>query len=167
MEEQRSGKGNRKKIALIVAGVCLLLVCGIAGFLLLSSGNSGSGATVGSYDSMSKEEIQAQLDQQARDSMMTISLDMTPTVSENGAKLAVHVENVPENRFSQVVEVSQGGKTIGSYKGLKPGEKLDEIDVENCTTGAAVVTISAMDDKTDEASGNPSSFQVDVVADQG
>lgn len=108
------------------------------------------------------EEIQAELDRQARESMMTISLDMTPTLSADGSKLAVRVANVEENRFDQLIEVEQDGKVIGSYKGLKPGEKLDEIDVTGAKTGDATVTVQAMEDG--EPSGNPSGFEVTITA---
>lgn len=84
---------------------------------------------------MTKEEIQAELDRQARESMMTISLDMTPTLSADGSKLAVRVANVEENRFDQLIEVEQDGKVIGSYKGLKPVRSWTRIDV----TGAKPV----------------------------
>lgn len=51
---------------------------------------------------------------------------------------------------------------IGSYKGLKPGEKLDEIDVTGAKPGAATVTVQAMEDG--EPSGNPSGFEVTITA---
>ena len=111
---------------------------------------------------MTKEEIQAELDRQARESMMTISLDMTPTLSTDGSKLAVRVANVEENRFDQLIEVEQDGEVIGSYKGLKPGEKLDEIDVTGAKLGAATVTVQAMEDG--KPSGNPSGFEVTITA---
>ena len=58
--------------------------------------------------------------------------------------------------------MEQGGKVIGSYKGLKPGEKLDEIDVIGAKTGEATVTVQAMEDG--EPSGNPSGFEVTIAA---
>ena len=150
----------KKRRALIVVGVLLLALCAGDACLALKGGKTG-GATLG-YDDMTKEEIQAELDRQARESMMTISLDMTPTLSADGSKLAVRVANVEENRFDQLIEVEQDGKVIGSYKGLKPGEKLDEIDVTGAKTGDATVTVQAMEDG--EPSGNPSGFEVTITA---
>ena len=115
----------KKRRALIAVGVFLLALCAGGAYLALKGGKTG-GATLGGYDDMTKEEIQAELDRQARESMMTISLDMTPTLSADGSKLAVRVANVEENRFDQLIEVEQDGEVIGSYKGLKPGEKLAE-----------------------------------------
>lgn len=152
---------DTKRGALIVVGVLLLALCAGGAYLALKGGKTG-GATLGGYDDMTKEEIQAELDRQARESMMTISLDMTPTLSADGSKLAVRVANVEENRFDQLIEVEQDGKVIGSYKGLKPGEKLDEIDVTGAKPGAATVTVQAMEDG--EPSGNPSGFEVTIAA---
>lgn len=135
----------KKRRALIVVGVLLLALCAGGACLALKGGKTG-GATLGGYDDMSKEEIQAELDRQVAESMMTISLDMTPTLSADGSKLAVRVANVEENRFDQLIEVEQDGKVIGSYKGLKPGEKLDEIDVTGAKPGAATVTLKAQGD---------------------
>ncbi len=104
----------RKRRALIAVGVLLLALCAGGAYLALNGGKTG-GATLGGYDDMTKEAIQAELDRQARESMMTISLDMTPTLSADGSKLAVRVANVEENRFDQLIEVEQGGKVIGSY----------------------------------------------------
>lgn len=97
----------RKRRALIVMGVLLLALCAGGAYLALKGGKTG-GATLGGYDDMTKEEIQAELDRQARESMMTISLDMTPTLSTDGSKLAVRVANVEENRFDQLIEVEAG-----------------------------------------------------------
>lgn len=80
----------KKRRALIAVGVLLLALCAGGAYLALNGGKTG-GATLGGYDDMTKEEIQAELDRQARESMMTISLDMTPTLSADGSKLAVRV----------------------------------------------------------------------------
>ena len=145
----------------IAVGVLLLALCAGGACLALKGGKTG-GATLGGYDDMTEEEIQAELDRQARESMMTISLDMTPTLSADGSKLAVRVANVEENRFNQLIEVEQDGKVVGSYKGHKPGEKLDEVDVTGAKPGAATVTVQAMEDG--EPSGNPSGFEVTIAA---
>lgn len=134
----------RKRRALIAVGVLLLALCAGGAYIALKGGETG-GATLGGYDDMTKEEIQAELDRQARESMMTISLDMTPTLSADGSKLAVRVANVEENRFDQLIEVEQ-----------------DEIDVTGAKPGAATVTVQAMEDG--EPSGNPSGFEVTIAA---
>lgn len=62
----------RKRRALIAVGVLLLALCAGGAYIALKGGETG-GATLGGYDDMTKEEIQAELDRQARESMMTIS----------------------------------------------------------------------------------------------
>lgn len=161
MTDQIDTKMRARRRILVAAAALLLALCVGGAYLALKRGETG-GATLGGYDGMSREEIQAELDRQVEDSMMTISLDMTPTLSEDGGKLAVRVANVEENRFDQSIEVEQDGKVIGSYKGLKPGEKLDEIDVTGAEPGAATVTVQAMEDG--EPSGNPSGFEVVIAA---
>lgn len=69
---------------------------------------------------------------------------------------------VDEYQLGKLEECEQGGKVIGSYKGLKPGEKLDEIDVTGAETGDATVTVQAMEEG--EPSGNPSGFEVTITA---
>lgn len=150
----------KKRRALIAVGVFLLALCAGGAYLALKGGKTG-GATLGGYDNMSREEIQAELDRQVEESMMTISLDMTPTLSADGTKLGVRVANVDENRFDQLIEVEQGGEVVGSHKGLKPGEKLDEIEVSGMEAGPAVVTVSALD-ADGGVHGNPSQFEVEV-----
>lgn len=77
----------RKRRALIAVGVLLLALCAGGAYLALNGGKTG-GATLGGYDDMTKEAIQAELDRQARESMMTISLDMTPISRSTSAGLA-------------------------------------------------------------------------------
>lgn len=69
------------------------------------------------------------------------------------------LRRVPGTRSSKLTAFK---KVIGSYKGLKPGEKLDEIDVTGAKPGAATVTVQAMEDG--EPSGNPSGFEVTIAA---
>lgn len=156
-EMLHDGRGKFAALAVLLIIVAAALAIYVIGF----SGRSGGGATLGDYDGMSREEIQAELDRQVAESMMTISLDVTPTLSEDSSKLAVRVANVEDNRFDQMVTVEQDGQTVGSYKGLKPGEKLDELDVSGAKPGTATVTVSAMEDG--EPSGSPSSFEVTIV----
>ena len=151
---------SKRRILGFVAVAALIAAIGVAGFNALRGRDSG-GATLGGYDDMSREEIQAELDRQVEEAMMTISLDMTPTLSADGTKLGVRVANVDENRFDQLIEVEQGGEVVGSHKGLKPGEKLDEMEVSGMEGGPAVVTVSALD-ADGGVHGNPSQFEVEV-----
>lgn len=120
------------------------------------------GATLGTYDGKSQEEIQAELDRKAKDSMMTVSIDITPELSRDGQTLNLRAQNVKENKFDQKIEISQGDEVKGAYLGLKPGEKIDDIEVKGLEEGKAVVTVYALEPDTDTVHGNPSSFEVDI-----
>lgn len=158
---QKSRKRNRM---LILLGIIFMLICGVGGYLSYTkSQKAGGGTSLGSYENKTMEEIQAELDQQVLDSMMTISLDVTPTLSSDGKQLAVHVENTKDNKFAQAIVVKQNGKMIGSYEGLKPGEKLDYVEVKDCKAGAATIYIQRIEEGADTPSGNPSAFEVEIV----
>ena len=155
------GKLKEKRRILIAVGlVAVLAACAVAGYGAMTGGRTG-GVTLGDYEDMSKEEIQAELDRQVAESMMTISLDMSPTLSADGTELAVRVANAEENRFDQLIEVEQDGKVVGSCKGLKPGEKMDAMEVDGAVEGPAVVTVSALD-SDGGVHGNPSRFEVEI-----
>lgn len=164
--DAQSGKSDKKKkmgrVVAIIGGV-LLIGCIVGGFLLTNRDDGGGGTSIGSYEGKSMEEIQAELDKQMLESMMTVSLDVTPTLSKDGKKLEVRVENVKDNKFEQSILVEQGGKVVGRYEGLKPGEKLDYVDVDGCEPGSATVTIQRFDSETGKVVGNASGFEVEVV----
>lgn len=164
MMEKMDGsvKKPHLKRAYLLAGCAAVLLI-VAGCLWFQANGNSGGATVGNYDGKSRAEIQAELDRQVRDSMMTISLDMTPTLSQDGKRLRVRVANDKSNRFDQKFEVEQDGKVVASFKGLEPGEKVDEVDCEGAHAGAATVTVWPQDGKTGEVSGNPSGFEVEIV----
>lgn len=112
----------KKRRALIAVGVLLLALCAGGAYLALNGGKTG-GATLGGYDDMTKEEIQAELDRQARESMMTISLDMTPTLSADGSKLAVRVANVEENRCAAYNQRGRERLYRSQHDGLESSEE--------------------------------------------
>lgn len=60
---------SKRRILGFVAVAALIAAIGVAGFNALRGRNSG-GATLGGYDDMSREEIQAELDRQVEESMI-------------------------------------------------------------------------------------------------
>lgn len=157
--DDAKNKKSKKPIILIIIGLLLLSFAGCSAYMLFNN-NSGGGASLGTYDNKTQEEIMAELNKKAKESMMTISLDITPTLSKDSKKLNVRVENTKDNKFDQIITVEQNDKVIGTYEGLKPGEKLDYIDVKDCKIGKANVIIQAM--KDGKPSGNASSFEVEI-----
>lgn len=150
-----------KRIALVVVGIVLICIGAMFGLRSCDAVQTG-GATLGTYDGKSQEEIQAELDRRAKDSMMTVSIDITPELSRDGQALNLRAQNVKENKFDQKIEIVQDDEVKGTYLGLKPGEKIDDIEVKGLEEGEAVVTVYALEPDTDTVHGNPSSFEVEV-----
>lgn len=149
-----------KKIILIAGGVILIVIAILLGLRACDS-HSG-GATLGTYDNKSREEIMAELDEKAKKSLMEISLDITPELSSDKKQLEVRVQNSKKNHFNQSVTVMQNDKEVGFYDCIKPGEKLDTIDVHNMTDGDAKIVIKALDPETNKPHGSASEFEVTV-----
>ena len=150
-----------KRIALVAVGIVLICIGAMFGLRSCDAVQTG-GATLGTYDGKSQEEIQAELDRKAKESMMTVSIDITPELSRDGQTLNLRAQNVKENKFDQKIEIVQGDEVKGTYLGLKPGEKIDDIEVKGLEEGKAVATVYALEPDTDTVHGNPSSFEVEV-----
>ena len=115
---QKSEKQSRKKTIAIVL-LALLLAASLAGLGYLAwqqfQPKADAGATVTSYEGMSREEIQAELDRQTEESRMTMSVSAQPILKDG--KIRVNVINAEDNRFDQRFELTQDGKVIASCKG--------------------------------------------------
>ena len=154
-------KGGKRAFAF--GAVAAMVVCALLALLLLRGCMAGDGgATLGTYDGKTQEEIQAELDRKAKESMMTVSLDVTPELDRAGKRLEVRVQNVEKNHFNQLIEVIQDDEVIGSFKGLKPGEKINAVDVEGCEGGDAVIKVTPLDMETNAVKGNSSAFEVTI-----
>lgn len=159
---------SRKPRRVLMALSALVLACCVAcaGVIAWRSSAAGTdlsadpGATVKSYEGMSDEEIQADLDAQAEASRMTISV--APTVTLADGRCRVNVVNVEDNRFDQTFTLSQGGKTLYESGLVKPGETVEWCDAADAATGEATITVQAHDAETGEASGNPQSVAVTI-----
>lgn len=76
---QKDGHGKRRVI--VVSLILLIAAAGITAAVILSRPQSDPGATLMSVDDMSREEIQAMLDEQVRENMMDISVAASPELS--------------------------------------------------------------------------------------
>lgn len=166
MEEITQSEKKKKRKRRLWFLLLLLLVLSFGGctgwrYFKQQSIRTG-GITITGQKDKTIEEIQEELDKQVRDSMMTITLDVTPTLTKDGERLYVRAENVKDNPFAQLIEVTQDEKLIGSYKGLKPGKTLEYLPVSDCHTGKAFITVTALDE-SGLVSGNPSQFEVTIV----
>lgn len=154
--------GERAALAAILLALALVaLVSG--GYMLWKSQQPASdpGATVRSYEGMTKEEIQADLDRKANESRMTISVAAVCKI--DGEHVRVNVINDASNRFSQSFTLEQNGKTLYESGTIKPGETVEWCKAPGAEPGTATITVQAHDADDGKATGNPQAAQVTLV----
>lgn len=168
--EEDSGTDSEKKhhgktIALIIVIILAILLAGAGGYMLWKSQQpvSDPGATIQSYDGKTTKEIQDELNRQAEESRMTISV--APKVRIKDGKARVNVINANDNKFDQTFTLEQDGKDVYKSGIIKVGEKVEWCDAADLKTGTATITVQAVDKKSGKPSGNPQSVSVEVVND--
>lgn len=166
MAEARKLKGKPRviKIAAIVAVTTIALAaCAFAVWTAMSSPKIDPGATVIQADSsMTREEVQAMLDEQVQANMMDISLASEPVLKDGS--LSVNVKNPSSNSFAQRFEVVQDGNVLYESGVIDPGHQVEKCAVsDDAHEGEAMVTIYAVDVETDEDHGNPTSIKVSII----
>lgn len=116
--EQENSKRNKKRR--VVALIVLLLLLSIGGCTIwqFAQPKADPGATVQGYEGKSDEEVIADLNRQADESRMTISVSAKPKLSDG--KVRVNVSNVAENKFSQTFVLSQDGVELYSSGLIAP-----------------------------------------------
>lgn len=167
--EEDSGTGEKKHhgktIALVIVIILAILLAGAGGYMLWKSQQpvSDPGATIQSYDGKTTKEIQEELNRQAEESRMTISV--APKVRIKDGKARVNVINANDNKFDQTFTLEQDGKNVYESGIIKVGEKVEWCDAADLKTGTATITVQAVDKKSGKPSGNPQSVSVEVVND--
>ena len=158
-------KHHGKTIALVIVIILALLLAGAGGYMLWKSQQpvSDPGATIQSYDGKTTKEIQEELNRQAEESRMTISV--APKVRIKDGKARVNVINANDNKFDQTFTLEQDGKNVYESGIIKVGEKVEWCDAADLKTGTATITVQAVDKKSGKPSGNPQSVSVEVVND--
>lgn len=158
-------KHHGKTIALVIVIILAILLAGAGGYMLWKSQQpvSDPGATIQSYDGKTTKEIQEELNRQAEESRMTISV--APKVRIKDGKARVNVINANDNKFDQTFTLEQDGKDVYKSGIIKVGEKVEWCDAADLKTGTATITVQAVDKKSGKPSGNPQSVSVEVVND--
>lgn len=165
-DSDTDGKKHRgKTIALVIVIILAILLAGAGGYMLWKSQQpvSDPGATIQSYDGKTTKEIQEELNRQAEESRMTISV--APKVRIKDGKARVNVINANDNKFDQTFTLEQDGKNVYESGIIKVGEKVEWCDAADLKTGTATITVQAVDKKSGKPSGNPQSVSVEVVND--
>ena len=160
-QENSKSKKKRRIVALIVL-LLLLLSIGSCAIWQFAQPKADSGVTVQGYEGKSDEEIIADLNRQAEESRMTISVSAKPKLSDG--KVRVNISNVAENKFSQTFTLSQDGIELYSSGLIAPGEVVEWCEAPDAHEGSATVTVQGCDPETGAPSGNPQSVAVTIVA---
>lgn len=158
-------KHHGKTIALVIVIILAIFLACTGGYMLWKSQQpvSDPGAIIQSYDGKTTEEIQDELNRQAEESRMTISV--APKVRIKDGKARVNVINANDNKFDQTFTLEQGGKDVYKSGIIKVGEKVEWCDAADLKTGTATITVQAVDKESGKPSGNPQSVSVEVVND--
>lgn len=149
----------------------LSVVAVLAGAIAICMGLLGNkdlaGAILGrAQEGKSREEIQAELDQEVVNNMMTVSVLPSPRLASSGL-LTVGFENDRDNKFDQRFTLSQGEDVLYESQAIGPGERIDAVRVDGVGEGEAVVEIQAVDPDSGDDHGSPTAVQVNVVKDPG
>lgn len=162
VKEQKSSKG--KTIAIIIIVILAIICIAAGGYMMWKSQQpvTDPGATIQSYDGKSDKDIQEELNRQAEQSRMTISV--APKVQLKDGKARVNVVNTKGNKFNQTFTLTQNGKQIYKSGIIKVGEKVEWCNANGLKEGVnATLTVQAVDKKSGKPSGNPQSVDVEVV----
>ena len=140
----RQGSSAPKTCALITVLVALACAAALAFWLLaaIPQRAADGGATVSDYAGMTREEIQAELDRQVADSMMTVTVSPRAFVHEEGwVELAL----------------------ANDARNVAPGRELSSFEVKGLAPGKATVLVQGVDAETGSAAGSSANVEIEVV----
>ena len=153
----------RRRWPILVAGLVACVGAAIA--VVLGSGiDFGSGALLTSaQEGQSREEIQAELDREVAENMMTVSVLPNLKLDELSHELQVGLENVGDNKFAQRFVITQGDTCVYESDPLMPGERIETVRAPKAKEGTARVEVQALDAETLEDHGSPTAIEVEVI----
>lgn len=153
----------RRRWPILVAGFVACVGAAIA--VVLGSGfDFGSGALLTSArEGQSREEIQAELDREVAENMMTVSVLPNLKLDESSHELQVGLENVSDNKFAQRFVITQGDTCVYESDPLMPGERIETVRAPKAKEGTARVEVQALDAETLEDHGSPTAIEVEVI----
>ena len=167
MAQSNTGSSTKKKVAKAVLAILialLLLGAGAYAYKTFIAPKEDAGATIKSYEGMTDEEIQADLNRLAEESRMTISVCSKPELKDG--KVRVNVINDEDSRFDQRFVLEQDGKTLYESGIVKPGKVVEWVDAEGAHEGEATVTVRALDKESGKTSGSPQAVIIQIVESQ-
>lgn len=160
----RRSRSKRYFACLII--VLLLAICAFVlyvwaplDFTAGAKGAKDGGATITQASlKESEEEVRARLNQQVKDSMMTLSVSSKCEIKDGRVK--VNVINAESNTLDQSFELMQNGQVLYSSGLISPGESVVWCDAPAAAPGEATVTIHAHAQGSAENYGNTQAAKV-------
>ena len=119
-EQEDNSRKKKRRIIILILLLLLLLSIGSCAMWQFSQPKADPGATVQAHKGKSDEEVIAELNRQAEESRMTISVSAKPKLADG--KVRVNVSNVADNKFSQTFTLSQDGVELYNSGLIAPGE---------------------------------------------
>ena len=147
MSHEKETFGTKKKIVIISACLAILcLIIFIGWHVLLGSFSADAppaaptgiiyddAAVEGGWESLSQEEIEANLNQQVEEGYINISMNASPVFENGQAEGNLMIVNETVNRYPQQVVITRNdtGETIYTSAAIPVGSKIaaDTLDVE-------------------------------------
>lgn len=158
---RRNGGRKKKWMGVMALSSLLCTAAALGGLFGGSFSKTDPGASITRYKNLSREEIQDELDRAVEESMMTVSV--APTVTMSDEKLSVNVINDEGNRFAQRFEVIQNGSVLYESGRIDPGQTVETCNAPGAETGEAYIQIQAVDLKSGVDHGNPTRVKVSIT----
>lgn len=167
MERNDSGhrKGRRRtgRATAVAVAVTIAMMSGVAAYAYVAARSGDSSAMLISYEGMSREEIQDELDEIVEENMMTVSVSAQPVL--DGETVFVNVINDESNTFDQRFTLiqEQDGVEEALYESgvITPGETVESCEAPGIESGTAYVEVQAVVDGEDH--GSPTRVEVQIV----
>lgn len=121
-EQEDNSRKKKRRIIILILLLLLLLSIGSCAMWQFSQPKADPGVTVQAHKGKSDEEVIAELNRQAEESRMTISVSAKPKLEDG--KVRVNVSNVAENKFSQTFTLSLRTASSCTAPGLSPLARL-------------------------------------------
>lgn len=136
---------DRKKKKKLVILLLLLLAAAIGVGMFLWYQNRMDDTTKYWFDKAAKngtlegktpEELQDMLDKIVAEGMFNVSMNVQPVFEDGDSEGSLGVENIKENRYfcRVVITLDSDGSTIYESQGLKPGQYIDKIKLQQSLT---------------------------------
>lgn len=150
------------KKAVFAAGI-FALVLGAIGLFILYDSRPYLTVYGEAQTSKSRAEIQAELDQEVQENMMTVSVSPVMNLEADGM-LTCNLENDTSNKFAQRFTITQNGNTVFISESVVPGKCITSAKTSGATAGSALIEIQALDPETFDAHGSPTVVEVSITS---